>query len=99
MNKNTASGPEKRATNSRGLTWPELTGVRPLRGTRGNIGLPVAEWAAGQGYTVLAMLPIDEARELIAAAAQAISEGRKPRWAPENEKQPTREMGERRACQ
>jgi len=40
-------------------TWPQVTGVTPLRGSRG-LGLEAACWVAdNQGFTVLAMVPLD----------------------------------------
>lgn len=48
-----------RGARQQGLSWPELTGVRPRAGSRG-IGLEVACWLAEMGFTVLAMVPVNE---------------------------------------
>jgi Bifunctional DNA primase/polymerase, N-terminal len=63
-----------------GNSWPELLGVTARHGSRG-MAEKVAVWAAEEGYVVLAMMPIDEARRKI-ERAQATGDK------PPSEKQP-----------
>lgn len=66
-----------------GLTWEEVTGVRPRLGSW-RLPEAVACWAADQGYTVLVMMPVNDALRMIEEARNNPVPGK---WVP-SEKQP-----------